>query len=126
MSVSFGPGGGDSPDIAPHNRKRRVGVIAIAIVSTFALVAGIGLATSSLIHHQFCPFWKPAFLDTHNRKRRVGVIAIAIVSTFALVAGIGLATSSLIHHQFCPFWKPAFLDTGGRRFLVSILKILSS
>lgn len=51
MSVSFGSGGGDSPDIAPHNRKRRVGVIAIAIVSTFALVAGIGLATSSLIHH---------------------------------------------------------------------------
>ena len=51
MSVSFGSGGGDSPDIAQHNRKRRVGVIAIAIVSTFALVAGIGLATSSLIHH---------------------------------------------------------------------------
>ena len=50
MSVSFGSGGGDSPDIAQHNRKRRVSIIAIAIVSTFALVAGIGLATSSLMH----------------------------------------------------------------------------
>ena len=50
MSVSFGSGGGDSPDIAQHNRKRRASIIAIAIVSTFALVAGIGLATSSLMH----------------------------------------------------------------------------
>ena len=50
MSVSFGSGGGDSPDIAQRNRKRRASIIAIAIVSTFALVAGIGLATSSLMH----------------------------------------------------------------------------
>lgn len=50
MSVLFGSGGGDSPDIAQHNRKRRASIIAIAIVSTFALVAGIGLATSSLMH----------------------------------------------------------------------------
>ena len=50
MSVSFGSGSGDSPDIAQHNRKRRASVIAIAIVSAFALVAGIGLATSSLMH----------------------------------------------------------------------------
>ena len=51
MSVSFGSGGSGSPDVVQHNRKRRVGVIAVAIVSTFALVAGIGLATSSLMHH---------------------------------------------------------------------------
>ena len=50
MSVSFGSGDGASPDVVQHNRKRRVGAIAVAIVSTFALVAGIGLATSSLMH----------------------------------------------------------------------------